>query len=126
MKTILSFLSLLVFAAGFALSLEPADTFAAFDAKSVLFVEGGKNSAEADTNVDIQGNFLKTIQVYLLAAYAVIAIGSFIFIGFRLFTAKGDEGEFKKAWVALTYTIAGLVIAPLAYVVVRIISGFSF
>lgn len=91
MKTVLSFLSLLVFAIGFVVSLAPTATFAAFDAKSVLFVEGGKNSAEADTNVDIQGGFLKTIQVYLLAAYAVIAIGSFILIGFKLFTAKGDE-----------------------------------
>ena len=69
----------------------------------VLLVGGGKNSAESSTNVTIQGNFLKTIQVYLLGAYAVIAIGSMIFIGFKLFTAKGDPGEFKKAWLALTY-----------------------
>ncbi len=40
----------------------------------LLLVKGGENSAESSTNVTIQGNFLKTIQVYLLGAYAVIAI----------------------------------------------------
>ncbi len=40
----------------------------------LLLVGGGKNSAESSTDVTIQGNFLKTIQVYLLGAYAVIAI----------------------------------------------------
>lgn len=126
MKFSFSLLSLLVIAVGFVLSLSPLDTFAAFDAKSVLFVENGSNSAESSTDVNVQNNFLRVIQVYLLATYAIVAIGALIFIGFKLFTAKGDEGEFKKAWVALTYTIVGLVIAPLAYVVVRIVSGFTF
>lgn len=74
----------------------------------------------------IQDNFLKTIQSYLLGAYVVVAIGSMVFIGYRLFTAKGDPEEFKKAWIALVYIVIGLTIAPLAYVAVRIVSGFSF
>ncbi len=49
-----------------------------------------------------------------------------IFIGFRLFTAKGDPEEFKKAWIALIYVVVGLTIAPLAYAVVRIVTGFNF
>lgn len=49
-----------------------------------------------------------------------------IFIGFKLFTAKGDPGEFKKAWLALIYVAVGLIVAPLAYAVVRIVTGFSF
>lgn len=126
MKFSLSLLLLLVLAMSFALSVAPIETFAALDAKNVLFVENGDNSAESSTDVNVQNNFLRVIQVYLLAAYAIVAIGCLIFIGFKLFTAKGDEGEFKKAWVALTYTIVGLVIAPLAYVVVRIVSGFTF
>jgi hypothetical protein len=49
-----------------------------------------------------------------------------IYTGFKLFSASGDEGEFKKAWIALLYVVIGLAIAPLAYVVVRIVSGVSF
>lgn len=126
MKFFLSLVFFLSLAVGFVTTVLPTETFAAFDAKSVLFVENGNNSAEANSDVNIQNNFLRVIQVYLLAAYAIVAIGSLIFIGFKLFTARGDEGEFKKAWVALTYTIVGLVIAPLAYVVVRVVSGFTF
>ncbi|MDD2745056.1 MAG: hypothetical protein PHU93_00825 [Candidatus Gracilibacteria bacterium] len=122
MKYILSLLSLFVFFGSTFVSISPVYA----NLQDDLYVSGGENSAEADENVSIQGNFLKTIQVYLLGAYAVVAIGSMIFIGFKLFTAKGDPGEFKKAWIAFVYVAVGLVIAPLAYVVVRIVSGFSF
>jgi len=113
---------LFVFLGSMAMTISPSFAISQSD----LLVGGGSNSAEANTTVDIQSDFLKTIQVYLLGAYAVIAIGSMIFIGFKLFTAKGDPGEFKKAWIAFVYIAMGLAIAPLAYVVVRIVSGFSF
>lgn len=122
MKYILSFLSLTVIFGSMVVSMVPV--FAGLE--NDLYVTDGANSAESDTNVSIQNNFLKTIQVYLLGSYAIIAIGSFIFIGFKLFTAKGDPSEFKKAWIAFLYVAIGLVIAPLAYVIVRIVSGYSF
>ena len=100
----------------------PVLTFAA-SARDNLLVGGGTNSATGDnTVVGFRENILPTIQVYLLAAYAVIAIGMLIYAGFKLYSASGDEAEFKKAWIAMVYIIVGLSVAPLAYIVVRIVT----
>ena len=96
-------------------------------AKDNLLVGWGTNSATGDnTVIGFRENILPTIQVYLLAAYAVIAIGMLIYAGFKLYSASGDEAEFKKAWIAMVYIIVGLSVAPLAYIVVRIVTWFSF
>ncbi len=99
--------------------------FADQSTADLMLVGGGTSSAMADTNVSLKDNFLKTIQVYLISAYGLIAVGIFIFIGFRLFNARGNPQEFKQAWVAFAYTVVGLSLAPLAFVIVRIVTGFS-
>ena len=43
-----------------------------------------------------------------------------------LFTAHGKEEDFKKAWTALIYAVVGLAVMPLAYIVVKIVTGFTF
>lgn len=93
--------------------------------QELLKVSGGKNSASADTNISLKDNFIKTIQVYLVSAYGIIAVGVLIYTGFKLFNAQGNPEEFKKAWIALLYVGIGLAIAPMAYVVVRIVLGFT-
>ena len=105
--------------------LAPIVAFAS--ARDNLLVSGGTNSATGDnTAISFKDNILPTIQVYLLAAYAVIAIGMLIYAGFKLYAASWDEAEFKKAWIALVYIIVGLAVAPMAYIVVRIVTWFSF
>ena len=49
----------------------------------------------------------------------------FIYLGFRLFTARGNEEEFKKAWIALAYAAVGLAVVPLSYIAVKIVLGFT-
>ncbi|MFZ4461209.1 MAG: hypothetical protein ACOYN2_01325 [Patescibacteria group bacterium] len=100
-------------------------TFAAESHRDAMKVGGGKFSAMESTDVSIKDNFLKTIQVYLVSAYGIIAVGVLIFIGFRLFSARGNEAEFKQAWIALAYTVVGLAIAPLAFAIIRIVTGFT-
>lgn len=56
---------------------------------------------------------------------AITAVGVFIYLGFRLFTARGNEEDFKKAWTALAYAVVGLAIVPLSYVAVKIVLGFT-
>lgn len=43
-------------------------------------------------------------------------------MGFKLISARGNEEEFKKAWIALVYVVMGLTIPPLSYVAVRIVT----
>ena len=93
--------------------------------QDLLKVGGGTNSASAETDISLKDNFIKTIQVYLVSAYGIIAVGVLIYTGFKLFSAQGNPEEFKKAWIALLYVGIGLAIAPLAYVVVRISLGFT-
>lgn len=93
--------------------------------KDSLLVGGGSNSANADTGVQLKGNFLTTIQSYLVAAYGISAVAVFVFIGYKLFTASGNEADFKQAWIAFLYAAVGLAVAPLAYAVVKIIIGYS-
>lgn len=92
----------------------------------MLQVGGGDNSANASTNVTFRDNFLKNIQVYMLGLLGIVSVSVFLYIGFMLFTAQGKEDEFKKAWTALIYAVIGLAVIPLAYIAVKIVTGFTF
>lgn len=92
----------------------------------MLQVGGGDNSANSSTNVTFKNNFLKNIQVYFMGLLGIVSVSVFLYIGFTLFTARGNEEEFKKAWKALIYVVVGLAVMPLAYIVVKIVTGFTF
>ncbi|EKD30044.1 MAG: hypothetical protein ACD_78C00174G0003 [uncultured bacterium (gcode 4)] len=94
--------------------------------QSEMLVWGGENSANASTNVTVKDNFLKTIERYMIGLLGIITVSVFLFIWYNLFTAKGDPEAFKKAWIALIYAGVGLAVMPLAYIVVKIVTGFTF
>jgi hypothetical protein len=56
----------------------------------------------------------------------IVSIGMFIYTGFRLFMARGDEKEYSQAWKAFAYTVVGLAAIPLSFVLVKIALGFTF
>jgi len=89
-------------------------------------VNGGNNSANSNTNVTFKDNFLKNIQIYMIGLLGIVSVSVFLYIGYMLFTAQGKEEDFKKAWTALTYAVIGLAVMPLAYIAVKIVTGFSF
>lgn len=91
----------------------------------MLQVGGGDNSANSSTNVTFRDNFLRNIQVYIIGLLGIVSVSVFLYIGYTLFTADGKEEEFKKAWKALTYAVIGLAVIPLAYIVVKIVTGFT-
>lgn len=94
--------------------------------QNMLLVGGGDNSASSSTNVTFKDNFLRNIQVYIMGLLGIVAVSVFLYIGYMLFTAQGKEEEFKKAWTALVYAVIGLAVIPLAYIVVKIVTGFTF
>jgi multisubunit Na+/H+ antiporter MnhB subunit len=65
------------------------------------------------------------VQRYIFALLGVIAVTVFLILAYRLFSAEGKEEQHKKAWNALLYAAIGLAVVPLAYVLVRIATGFD-
>lgn len=94
--------------------------------RNMLQVGGGDNSANGSTQVTFRDNFLRNIQVYIMGLLGIVSVSVFLYIGYMLFTAQGKEEDFKNAWKALTYAVVGLAIIPLAYIVVKIVTGFTF
>lgn len=78
------------------------------------------------SDADIKDNFIKTIQRYILWIVALVAVSVFLYIWFELFTAEWNPDKFKKALKALVYAAVWLAVIPLAYVVVKIATWFSF
>ncbi len=76
--------------------------------------------------MNFRDNFFAVAQNYIIGLLALIAVGVFLYTGFRLLMADGKEEEHKKAWLSLIYVGVGLAIVPLAYVAVRIVLGFNF
>lgn len=92
----------------------------------MLRVGGGDNSASNSTNVSLKGNFLPKIQTYMMGLLGIVSVSVFLYIGYMLFTAQGKEEEFKNAWKSLIYAVIGLAVMPLAYILVKIVTGFTF
>lgn len=116
---LLTILSLIVF-------LGPIHEGYSLVSQSDLLVGGGGNSANEMTGVTLKDNFLRTIQVYIMGLLGIVSVSVFLFLGYKLFTAQGKEEEFKNTWKALTYAVVGLAVIPLAYIAVKIITGFTF
>lgn len=93
--------------------------------KDAMLVDGGNASANGSTDVTFQGNFLTSAQSLMFSLMAIVSVGVFVFLGYKLMTAQGNEEEFKKAWVALTYAVIGLALIPASYAIVRIVSGVN-
>lgn len=93
--------------------------------RDAMLVDGGDASANASTDVTFKGNFLSTAQNLMFSVMAIVAVGVFVFLGVKLVMARGNEEEFKKAWVALSYAVVGLALIPAAYAIVRIVTGLN-
>lgn len=93
--------------------------------KDAMLVDGGNSSANASTDVTFKGNFLTTAQNLMFSVMAIVTVGVFVFLGVKLVMARGNEEEFKKAWVALSYAVVGLALIPAAYAIVRIVTGLN-
>ena len=56
---------------------------------------------------------------------ALLVIGTFLFIGYKILMARGKPEEFKKAFLMLVYAILGLLFISLSWVIVVFISGLK-
>ena len=58
---------------------------------------------------------------FLLWTVGILSVAMIIFSGFRYITSAGDAAKTKSAQTALTYSIVGLIVAVLAWVIVKMI-----
>lgn len=65
---------------------------------------------------------LKFIKDTIVGIVPLIVIGTFLFIGGKLFMAKGNPEEFKKALMHLVYVVIGMFFIAAAWAIISIIS----
>lgn len=84
------------------------------------------NLGQNEDSVSIRDNFMKTTEKYIIWMLWIIVVTVFLYIWFELATAEWKEDQFKKALKALVYAIVWLAVIPLAYILIKITTWFSF
>jgi len=56
---------------------------------------------------------------------ALIVIGSFLYIWYKIIISRGNPEEFKKAWLMLIYAVLWMLFIALSWVIVVFISGLK-
>ena len=102
-----------------ALAVAPAAS-----AEGDFTLTGGVNSAKGDgvneNTADPQALVKQFVNIFLFAVGALSVI-MLIWGGIRYTTSAGDAAKTKSAQTALTYSIVGLIVAVLAWVIVRMV-----
>jgi len=79
--------------------------------------------------VPADGNMLDAVLWYvrdsIFWVMALIAIGVFLYIGFKLVVARWNPEEFKKALNTLIYAVIGIFIVSFAWAAVRLVAGLN-
>ncbi len=79
-------------------------------------------TALPDTNWDRNFGIFLT---YFLAVAAVAAFLGIIYSGFMMITSNGDVAQMAKAKTNLTWSVGGVIVISLAYVIVRFFFSFA-
>ena len=95
---------------------------------SAQAADGVKKGITTATTADMknksiagEGGLISILINFLLWAVGILSVVMIIFSGFRYITSAGDASKTKSAQTALTYSIVGLIVAVLAWVIVKMI-----
>ncbi len=94
--------------------------FKSVDTKKILNV---------NNNQDRAGNLQIFMDKVIDLAAKMVGLTAFVFLvigGFRLVTAAGNDNDAQKAKTMIIYSIAGLVIVLLAYIIVAAVQGLLY
>lgn len=95
-----------------AMALAPAVAGAQWDA-------GYTNASAAGTPSGTIYGIIGTTMNWLLAILGFIGIIGFVIAGILYLTAAGDEGQIDKAKNAMMYSIIGVIVALLGFVIIQ-------
>jgi hypothetical protein len=110
----------------FALLMAVSPVWASDDLRESLLLDSSVSAASGDVrDVTLRENFLSVGLDYIVSILAVLAVGMFVFTGYRLLMADGKEEEHKQAWISFLYIGIGLAVVPMSYAVVKIVLGLN-
>lgn len=87
--------------------------------------EGDLNAAEKELQW-LQTTFLKNIINQLIGWTAALAVVFLVIGGYQYLTAVGNEEQIKSAHKTITWSLAGLLLALLAFAIVQILVNIEF
>ena len=124
-KMILSVLIVACSVFGFsAISVASLPTNVSAQAANSVVKKGIKTATTADMenkSIAGEGGLISILINFLLWAVGILSVVMIIFSGFRYITSAGDAAKTKSAQTALTYSIVGLIVAVLAWVIVKMV-----
>ena len=124
-KMILSALIVVCSVFGFsAISVASLPTNVSAQAANSVVKKGITTATTADMenkSIAGEGGLISILINFLLWTVGVLSVVMIIFSGFRYITSAGDASKTKSAQTALTYSIVGLIVAVLAWVIVKMI-----
>ena len=95
---------------------------------SAQAADGVKKGITTATTADMEnksiageGGLISILINFLLWTVGILSVVMIIFSGFSYITSAGDAAKTKSAQTALTYSIVGLIVAVLAWVIVKMI-----
>jgi glucokinase len=77
-----------------------------------------------NTSSDSYLNVINIVNDYLWFALAAVCVGTLVYAGIRLMTARWDKAKMQQANRALVGMVIGLGIAYFSYTIVRIIANW--
>ena len=124
-KMILSALIVACSVFGFsAISVASLPTNVSAQAANSVVKKGITTATTADMenkSIAGEGGLISILINFLLWAVGILSVAMIIFSGFRYITSAGDAAKTKSAQTALTYSIVGLIVAVLAWVIVKMV-----
>ena len=100
------------------------------DFKNDIIPEWESITGQIDTNAEWGFDLINTIFVYIkdsiFGLLALITIGLFIYIGWKLVKADWNPEEMKKAFKNLVHLIIWLFIVAASFAIVKIVAGLNF
>ena len=124
-KMILSALIVACSVFGFsAISVASLPTNVSAQAANSVVKKGITTATTADIenkSIAGEGGLISILINFLLWTVGILSVAMIIFSGFRYITSAGDAAKTKSAQTTLTYSIVGLIVAVLAWVIVKMI-----
>jgi hypothetical protein len=94
-------------------------SFRNVDVKNILKIDNQTSFSDAE-------NFIGKVIDLLIKMVGVVALVFLVIGGFRLVVAAGNDNEIQKAKSMIQYSITGLVVALLAYLIVAAVQGILY
>ncbi len=100
-----------------AIALAPAVALAQWD-------RGKENAASAGTPTGSIIDIIAGTMNWLLAILGFLGIIGFVIAGILYLTAAGDENQATRAKSAMTYSVIGVIVALLGFVVIQAVEAW--